>query len=294
MHFDLTDLRLFVHVAEAGSITAGAARSGLALPSASSRIKGMETQAGIALLERGRRGVALTVAGQVLLDHARLVTHQIERMKGDVGQYAHGLRRRVRLASNTAATAEHLPGCLARFLRAHPTTDVDLMERASDEVPLAVAIGEADVGIAVDVTNLLGLEVRPFRSDRLALVTSPDHPLATRPDARFIDALQFDFIGLTGDTALGRHLAEQAARVRRPMRTRVEVRSLDVACRIAASGAAVTIVPEVTGKRWQDAGGVKVVALSDDWATRRLVVVSRCAEELGLQSRLLIETLTLP
>ena len=63
MHFDLTDLRLFLHVAEAGSITAGAARSGLALASASARVQGMEAQAGVALLERGRRGVEPTPAG---------------------------------------------------------------------------------------------------------------------------------------------------------------------------------------------------------------------------------------
>ncbi len=73
MHFDLTDPRLFLHVAEAGSITAGAARSGLALASASARVRGMEEQARVALLERGRRGVQPTPAGQTLLHHARLV-----------------------------------------------------------------------------------------------------------------------------------------------------------------------------------------------------------------------------
>ena len=51
MHFDLTDLRLFLQVVEAGSITAGAARAGLALASASARVRGMEEQAGIALFD---------------------------------------------------------------------------------------------------------------------------------------------------------------------------------------------------------------------------------------------------
>lgn len=45
MHFDLTDLRLFLHVVEAGSITAGVSRAGLALASASTRVRGMEEQA---------------------------------------------------------------------------------------------------------------------------------------------------------------------------------------------------------------------------------------------------------
>jgi DNA-binding transcriptional LysR family regulator len=81
MHFDLTDLRLFLHVVEAGSITGGAARSGLALASASARVRGMEEQAGVILLERGRRGVEPTAAGRTLVHHARRVDQQMERMR---------------------------------------------------------------------------------------------------------------------------------------------------------------------------------------------------------------------
>ena len=73
MHFDLTDLRLFTAVADEGSITAGAARSGLALASASARVRRMEAALGAALLERGRRGVQLTPAGFALAHHGRLV-----------------------------------------------------------------------------------------------------------------------------------------------------------------------------------------------------------------------------
>ena len=84
MPFDLTDLRLFVHVHEAGSITGGAARSHLALPSASERIRGMESALGAALLVRGQRGVRLTAAGHTLLHHARLVLRQMEHLRGDL------------------------------------------------------------------------------------------------------------------------------------------------------------------------------------------------------------------
>ena len=133
MHFDLVDLRLFLHVAEAGSITAGAARSGLALASASARVRGMEEQAGVPLLERGRRGVEPTPAGRTLLHHARLVTGQMERMRGELGEYARGLKGHVRLLANTAAAAEYLPEILAAFLAANPSVDVDLDERPSSE-----------------------------------------------------------------------------------------------------------------------------------------------------------------
>jgi len=63
VHFDLTDLRLFAAVVEEGSITAGASRAGISLPSASARVKEMEEALGTALLERHRRGVRPTPAG---------------------------------------------------------------------------------------------------------------------------------------------------------------------------------------------------------------------------------------
>ena len=97
MRFDLTDLRLFLNVAEAASITGGAERSGLALASASARIRGMEADFGTALLERERRGVRLTPAGRALRHHAQRVGLQLEHMRGDLARYARGLRGHVRL-----------------------------------------------------------------------------------------------------------------------------------------------------------------------------------------------------
>jgi DNA-binding transcriptional LysR family regulator len=150
MHLDLTDLRLFLLVAEAGSITGGAARAGLALAPASASVRGMEEQVGVPLLERGRRGVRPTPAGHALLHHARLVTRQMEWMRGDLGEYAHGLKGHVRLLANTAAAVEFLPPLLADFLVAHPNVDVDLDERPSIAVTQAVAEGLADLGVAAD------------------------------------------------------------------------------------------------------------------------------------------------
>ena len=120
MRFDLTDLRLFRHVAETGSITHGAERSHLALASASARIRGMEEMLDVPLLQRGRRGVRLTDAGRNLLDHARIVLQQVDTMRGELSAYSRGLKGSVHVLANTAALSEHLPRLLADFLAANP------------------------------------------------------------------------------------------------------------------------------------------------------------------------------
>jgi DNA-binding transcriptional LysR family regulator len=292
MHFDLTDLRLFLHVAEAGSITAGAARSGLALASASTRVQGMEAEAGVALLERGRRGVEPTPAGRALLHHARLVTGQVERMRGELGEYARGLKGHVRLLANTAAAAVHLPEVLAAFLSANPNVDVDLDERSSPEVARAVAEEEAEVGIAAEHADLSGLEVMPFRTDRLVLVVPRGHALAGRQRIAFAEALGSDFVGLAGDSALGGHLAGHAARAGGRMRTRVRVRGLDAACRMVALGAGVAVVPETAAQRWSSGGySLALIPLAEPWAERHLMVVVRRLDALPSHARRLAEHL---
>jgi DNA-binding transcriptional LysR family regulator len=150
VRFDLVDLQLFIAVADQRSITRGAERSHLALASASARIKGLEDALGVALLKRGRRGVELTAAGESLLDHARIVIHQVEAMRGDLAAYASGVRASVLLLASTSGLSEHLPRALASFLRAHPDINVDVEERESADIATAIVSGAADLGFAAE------------------------------------------------------------------------------------------------------------------------------------------------
>jgi DNA-binding transcriptional LysR family regulator len=84
IRFDLTDLRLFLHVAEAASITQGASRANMTLASASERIRAMEVALGGALLDRKPRGVQLTPAGLVLERHARIIIQNMEDMRSTI------------------------------------------------------------------------------------------------------------------------------------------------------------------------------------------------------------------
>src|SRR5229473_7860494 len=181
MRFDLIDLRLFLHVVEAGSITHGAERMHLAIAAASTRIRNMEAALGTPLLHRERQGVQPTPAGRTLVHHARMLLQQAERMHSELAQYAEGIKGQVRLLSNTNALTEFLPEPLSDFLASHPQVNIDLEERLSDEIVAAVADGTADIGIVAGTVEVAGLEVLPFRVDRFVLVVAPQHPLASVP-----------------------------------------------------------------------------------------------------------------
>jgi DNA-binding transcriptional LysR family regulator len=150
MRFDLVDLQLFIAVADSRSITGGALAVHLALASASARIKGLEAALGVQLLKRGRRGVGLTAAGESLLDHARIVIHDVDAMRGDLAAFASGAKASVQLLANTSGLSEHLPKALAAFLRDHRDINVDVEERESADIAAAIAAGVADLGFAAE------------------------------------------------------------------------------------------------------------------------------------------------
>jgi len=289
MRFDLVDLSLFRHVVDAGSITHGAERAHLALAAASTRIRNMEQALGAPLLVRGRAGVTLTQAGRTLLQHARIMLSQAERLREDLGAYAGGLAGQVRVLSNTNALTEFLPETLSLFLTNHPHVSVDLEEKLSDEIVGLIAEGVADIGIVAGTVDAGGLETYPYRTDRFVLVVARDHPLGRRGRIDFAEVLDHDFVGLDRASALQRFLAEKAARAGRAIRLRVQLRSFDGVCRLVERNVGVGIVPETTARWAAQTLSIKAVQLADHWALRDLSICVRDYKALPPYARQLVD-----
>ena len=291
MRFDFIDLNLFRHIVEAGSITHGAERANLALAAASTRVRKMELALGTELLVRGRAGITPTQAGRTLLQHARVILAQTEKLQEDLGPYARGLAGQVRVLSNTNALTEFLPETLSSFLAAYPDISVDLEERLSDEIVGLIAEGAADIGIVAGTVDYGGLHTYPFRSDRFVLVVARNHPLASRARIGFAEVLDYDMVGLDRASALQRFLAEKANRIGKPLRLRVQLRSFDAICRLVECNVGVGIVPETTATRIAKATDIAWVRLADAWAARDLTICVRNAEALPPYARQLVDHL---
>jgi molybdate transport repressor ModE-like protein len=288
MRFDLVDLSLFRHVAEAGSITHGAERAHLALGAASARIRNMEQTLGAPLLTRGRQGVVPTQAGRTLLAHARAMLGLAERLQEDLGAYADGTAGHIRLLSNTNALAEFLPDSLSSFLSANPNVSVDLEERLSDEIVGLIAEGVADIGIVAGTVDTGNLKTFPFRTDRFVLVVPRGHKLARRAKISFADVLDQEFVGLDRSSAIQRFLADKAKRIGKPLRLRIQLRSFDAVCRLVESNVGVGIVPETTARRAAPALAISIIPLADAWAVRELTICVRSLDSLPTFARELV------
>jgi DNA-binding transcriptional LysR family regulator len=291
MRFDLVDLQLFVAVAETRSITAGAARVYLALASASERIKGLEETLGVALLKRGRRGVELTSAGESLLDHARIVLHNVEALRGDLASFASGAKASVHLLANTSGISEYLPKALAAFLAGHPRISIDVEERESGEIARAIVSGAAELGLAAEHALPEGIERIPFSEDRLVLVVPRADELASRRQVDFRDVVSRDFVGLITSSALHAHVSGHAARLGARLRFRARLNNFDAICQMVAAGVGVAVLPEIAARRCARSMKIAVVRIRDSWADRQLAICARSFKALPKPAQQLVEHL---
>ena len=285
---DLTTLRLFIAVAETGSIGQAADREFMAASAISKRLSDLEEFLHAPLLNRHARGVTLTPAGEALLHHARNVLFGIDKLQAELSEYADGVRGHVRVHASMSAIFEFLPEDLGAFIHRHPEVKIDLQEHLSAEVARAVLEGAADLGIC----NLSGatreLQTLPYRRDRLVLVAPKRHRLVQQTAIALADTLDEDFVGLVSGSSIALALQRAAANVGKAVRLRIQVAGLDAMCRMIHNGLGVGVMPERAFSLMQGVGELACVPLTDDWAVRDIGLIARDFDSLPVTARTLV------
>lgn len=292
MHFNLIDLRLLVAIADAGSLSSAAAQFPLALSAASNRLRQFEERAGVALFTRGADGMTATPAGRITLDHARRVLAEAEQLNDTLQDLAGQRRIRLRLAATTVANNTYLPAALGPFLADYPEVDLQLGERSSRDVLLAVQAGEIDIGVLDGNLSLGDVVSLPFRHDRLVLLVPAGHALAERGHCLLRDALGYPFIGLPSERAMQRFVEDMATQNGKPLKIRVRAPSFFAIAQLVAQNAGIAMLPEAAVLRHASDLPAKIVTLDDAWATRELRLCVRSLDGLSVQARQLLSYLT--
>ncbi|TFW09876.1 LysR family transcriptional regulator [Oxalobacteraceae bacterium OM1] len=296
MHFDLTDLRLIVAIAESGSLSRAAASFPIALSAASNRLRHLEHRLDVTLFTRHADGMAPTPAGRIALDHARRVLGEARQLDAAIDALAGRARTTIRLAANTVANSTYLPPALGPFLLDYPEVDLEVVEHPSQEVLRAVAAGDADLGVldgnvvTADVPG--GVVTLPFRHDRLVLFVPADHALAERGHCLFREALGFPFVGMPAERAMQRFVEEMATLLGRPLTVRVRAPGFSALAQLVSQGVGLAVMPESAAQRHSESLPAAIVTLDDAWATRELRICVRRLEALSAQARQLVGYLT--
>jgi DNA-binding transcriptional LysR family regulator len=182
----------------------------------------------------------------------------------------------VRILANTTSISSALPAALASFLARHPDVSIDLHERLSHEIVIAINEAHADIGLVAGNVDTEGLEVRDFVGDELVVVVPQGHRLAAEgPQVGFVETLDEHHISLAEGSALASFLPPLARAIGRQLEFRIQVSSFESICLLVEAGVGIGIIPRSSALRHARTMKLKIVPLSDDWARRETKIVNR-------------------
>lgn len=183
---DIRHLRYFVAVAEAGHMTRAALALGIQQPPLSQQIKALEQELGLRLFQRHPKGVALTDAGQLLLDEARRLLGDLAAMQERLRRVARGERGRLRVAFTSSAAAHAFtPRVLRECRHRYPEVGLEVSESSAAEITEALAAGRLNAGLLrVPVAHPPGLHFERLLDEPALLALPVDHPLLRGGGAR--------------------------------------------------------------------------------------------------------------
>lgn len=289
MHFDLSDLTVFTHVAESPSLTRGARRAHLSPAAVSARIKALEEQLGTKLFYRDSRGVMLTPSGIKLLAHARKILRQVACVKSEFSEYQDKLVGHIRIFANTTAVAEFLPELLADLLSEYPDITVDLQERLSRDIIRGILDGSADLGLIAGPVKRRDLDVIPYTLDSLVLAVPPGHPLASRSTVSLAETLEFPHISLHEGSTLFDLVTAQTEDAGKKLPTRIQVSSYDAICRMIEAGVGIGILPGSVTAQPRFVKKLRTVELDEPWAVRERSILVKEADSIPRFMQVLVD-----
>lgn len=291
MHLDLTDLRLFIHIAESNTLTEASKRAFLSVPTVSGRLKSMESQLGVRLLYRNNQGSELTDAGRQLLGYARRIQREVDELKATFSDGQSLERGHIKVFANTTSVTQLLPDILAKFLINHPKVTIDLQEHLNRDIIRGVIDGSADIGVASGPVDSEGLCVYPYKTDRLVLVTPADHPLAPRTSVTLNEIVRYPLVGLHEGSSLVSFLRSIFDSSGRDVPLRIQLYSFESICQMIDAGVGIGIIPESAAKRYMATTSIRQILIDEPWVVRERNIVIRDPEMLPESAKNLLNAI---
>src|ERR1700761_843525 len=194
---ELRQLEYFVAVAAELNFSRAAQRIHVVQSALSASVGKLEKELGVELFDRSKRQIALTAAGEVLLQHAREVIHAAHRARTSVEAFRDQLTGSVTLGTLMSWGTLDLPAALEEFRSANPLVTVRLRQSMTGSAGHLTAIADGQMDLALVSLNASRsplIELKELMREPMFFVCDADHPLAGRRKVALTDLAGHDFI----------------------------------------------------------------------------------------------------
>jgi DNA-binding transcriptional LysR family regulator len=283
---ELRQLQYFIAVAEEANFTRAAQRIRVAQPAVSAQIARLERELGQPLLDRSRRQVRLTAAGEAALPFARQALRAVADVCTAVEEVGDLVRGSVTIGTVTAHKVD-MPALLAAFHGAHPDVEITLATDDSDTLVDGVQAGRLDVAIASVGSHEVpaGLAVEVITDDAIEIVVGPGDPWRRRSSVPLAALAERPLIALPVGTGIRRRLDEACAAAGIAVRIAFEASTPAELADLAERGLGAAIVPESVSRSHS---GLHAISITPE-LRGRLVLAWRASAPMSPAARALVD-----
>lgn len=283
---ELRQLEYLIAVAEEANFTRAAERIHVAQPAISAQIQRLERELDQTLLDRSRRAVRLTAAGEAVLPYARAALAAVSNMHVAADELSQLVRGTLAIGTVTSHNVD-IPQLLADFHADHPNVEITLGTDSSDNLIDNVRTGRLDVAIASVGPDEVpeGLELEVVTDEAIEVAVCRTDPLAKRKSVRLADLRDRTLIALPVGAGIRHQFDLACARAGITPRIALEASTPLALADLAARGLGIAIVPASVPRGRAD---LRAVAFTPE-LRGRLVLAWRSAGPISPAARVLID-----
>ena len=264
----------FLEVARRGSVSRAAEALFITQPTLTARLKALERDLGTPLFLRTPHGMRLTDAGRAWVPYAERALRALVDGRDALAQVMTASAGHLMIAAAPAVSTYVLPELLERFVAAHPRVEVSVRTGHSEDVVELVLRDEVQIGLGRTIRHP-DLELRPFHTEDLVLVTAPDHPFTKRPSVAMAEVagqklIMFDRTSSYYEIAQGAFLSAGVS-----LRGLMELDSIEAAKKMVERGLGVALLPGSAVVREVAGGTLCVVKMRDTPPMQNTIVAFR-------------------
>jgi DNA-binding transcriptional LysR family regulator len=268
-------LKVFCDVIETQSFSKAASLNYISQSAVSQQIRALEERYGRRLIERGKRSLVPSQAGHALFQGAREILDRFRAMENRLQVLSNSVAGDLRVATVYSVGLHELPPYLQDFLKRYPAARIHLEYSRANRIYDDVSAGTVDIGIVAYPVKRSGLEVLPFREDRLVVICSPQHPLANRQEIKVEQLDRQKYIAFEKDVptrrAVDRILRAHGCQVDVVM----EFDNIETIKRAVEIDAGISVVPQMTVLSESRTGTLRAVPFAGKGYARQLGILVR-------------------
>jgi len=275
----IESLKIFCDVIETQSFSKAASLNYISQSAVSQQIRGLEEKYDRRLIERGKRSLAPTQAGQVLYQGAKDLLERFRLVENRLQVLSNAIAGTLRVATIYTVGLHELPSYLKEFLRRYPSANVHLEYARANRIYDEVAGNSVDLGIVAYPVRRSGIDVLPFREDQLVIICHPDHPLARQRKVEFRKLSRQRFVAFEKDIPTRRAVDRVLRRQGVVLDIVMEFDNVETIKRAVEINAGLAIVPALTVEAEVQAGTLRTVEFARGQITRQLGILVKKGRE---------------